>query len=69
MKYILDIPNNKAGLAEEMFKSISFIKNVRAIAPNEVTNPAILQSIENYEKGEVRATPLSLDELKKMLNA
>ena len=69
MKYILDIQENKIGLAEEFFKSVSFIKNVRAVASNEITNNAILQSIESYENEIVKPTPLSLSELKKMLDA
>jgi hypothetical protein len=71
MKYILDIDiaDNKITFAEEFFKTISFVKKVRAIASNEITNPAILQSIENYEKGKVRPTPLNLAELKAMIHA
>jgi hypothetical protein len=71
MKYILDIDiaENKIGFAEEFFKTISFVKKVRVIAKNEITNPAILQSIEDYEKGKVKPTPLNLAELKAMINA
>lgn len=69
MKYILDIPENKMAFAEEFFKTISFVKKVKAILPNEITNPAILQSIEGYEKSKIKPTPLSLTELKEMLNA
>ena len=71
MKYLLDIDiaANKAAFAEEFFKTISFVKKVRAIPANEITNPAILQSIETYEKGKVQPTPLNLDELKAMINA
>ncbi len=71
MRYILDIDiaDNKKNFAEEFFKTISFVKKVRAIASNEITNPAILKSIEDYENKTVNATPLSLTELKTMLNA
>ncbi len=69
MKYILDIDDNKSTFAEEFFKSISFIKNIKAIDNNEITNPDILNSIENYENGKVKPTPLSLDDLKKMIDA
>lgn len=69
MKYILDIPDNKMAFAEEFFKSISFIKKVTAIASNEVTNPDILKSIEDYESKKVIPTPLNLAELKEMVNA
>jgi len=71
MKYILDIDiaDNKAAFAEEFFKTISFVKRVRAVSNNEITNPAILHSIETYEKRKVKPTPLSLSELKAMINA
>jgi len=71
MKYILDIDidDNKKTFAEEFFKTISFVKKVRAVASNEITNPAILQSIEDYEKGKLKPAPLNLAELKAMINA
>ena len=69
MKYIIDIADNKTAFAEEFFKSFSFVKKIRAVASNEITNPAILQSIEAYEKGKEKPTPLNLAELKEMLNA
>ena len=69
MKYILDISDDKVAFAEEFFKSVSFVKNVRAVAPNEITNPAILQSIEAYEKGKEKPSSFNLAQLKKILNA
>jgi hypothetical protein len=71
MKYILDIDiaDNKVAFAEEFFKTLSFVKKVRAIKKNEVTNPAILHSIESYEKGKAKPTPMNLAELKAMINA
>ncbi len=69
MKYILDIPESKTAFAEEFFKTISFVKKVTAILPNQITNPAILQSIDQYEKHKLKPTPLNLTELKKMLHA
>jgi hypothetical protein len=71
MKYILDIDiaDNKIAFAEEFFKTISFVKKVRVIPGNEITNLAILQSIEDYEKGKVKPTPLNLAELKAMIHA
>ena len=68
MKYILEIEEGKALMAEEFFKCISFIRGVKAIQPNEITNPAILKSIEQYENGTIAPTPLSLVELKEMLH-
>ena len=69
MKYILDIPENKMAFAEEFFKSISFIKKIKAIASNEITNTSILKGIEEYESKKVTPTPLNLVELKAMINA
>jgi hypothetical protein len=69
MKYILEIPENKIAFAEEFFKSISFIKKVKSIAPNEITNTAILKGIEGYETKKIIPTPLNLAELKAMVNA
>ena len=71
MRYLLDIDiaDNKTSFAEEFFKTISFVKKVRVIASNEITNPTILQSIEDYEKGKAKPTPLNLTELKAMINA
>lgn len=69
MKYIVDIPENKMTFAEEFFKSISFVKKVTAIAPNEITNTVILKGIEDYQSKKVIPTPLNLAELKAMINA
>jgi hypothetical protein len=68
MKYVLEVPDNKSDFAEEFFKTISFVKNIKQIASNEITNPSILQSIDDYETGISTPTPLSLKELKVMLN-
>lgn len=58
MKFILeiDIADDKRAFAEEFFKTISFVKKVRAVASNEITNPAILQSIEEYENRGIKTT-------------
>jgi hypothetical protein len=69
MKYILEIPENKIAFAEEFFKSISFVKKVKAITQNEITNVSILKEIENYENKKVSPTPMNLQELKAMINA
>ena len=55
----VEIPENKVSFAEEFFKSISFVRKVRAIASNEITNAAILQSIESYESGQVNPPHLA----------
>lgn len=69
MKYILDIPENKSAFAEEFFKSVSFVTKIKMILPNEITNTAILKSIEEYETKKKFPTPLNLKELKAMLDA
>ena len=71
MRYILDIDiaDSKSAFAEEFFKTISFVKKVRIISNNEITNSTLLKSIEDYEKGKLKPRPLSLTELKKMINA
>jgi hypothetical protein len=69
MKYIIDVENNKKAFVEAFFKSISFVKNVKVISENEITNPAILKSIDAYEKNKVKPKAISLEKLKKMLNA
>jgi hypothetical protein len=69
MKYLIDIADNKTAFAEELFKNISFVKNVKAIDNNEITNPKILQSIEQYEKGNKIPTLLNLADLKEFINA
>lgn len=65
----LEVAEDKLAFAEEFFKSISFIRRVRMIPANEITNPEILESIAAYEAGKVRPTPLNLSELKSMLDA
>lgn len=67
MKYVIDIPDNKISFAEEFFKAISFIKTVKRVQSNEITNPNVLQSINGYENGKIQPTPLNLDDLKKLL--
>jgi hypothetical protein len=42
---------------------------VRLYEENEITNPVILKSIEDYELGKIKSTPLNLEELKKMIDA
>jgi hypothetical protein len=71
MKLILDIDlsNNKKSFIEEFFKKISFVKSIRVVEKNEITNPSVLKSIEDYEQGKINPTPLNLKELKEMINA
>jgi len=60
MKYLLDIPEERAKDAEKLFESTDSIKQFRVIAPNEITNSAIMESIEAYESGRVLPSPLTL---------
>ncbi len=72
MKYRieLEIPANKSSFILEFLKSITFIKKVKidVIEKNEITNPEILKSIEDYETRKVSPTPLNLAELQAMIN-
>ena len=68
MKYIIDIQDNKISLAEDFFKSLSFIKTVKRLQTNEISNITILKSINDYEKGNILPTPLNLNDLKNMLD-
>lgn len=65
----LEVAADKLAFAEEFFKSISFIRSVRMVPPNEITNPDILECIASYETGKQNPTPLNLSELKSMLDA
>ena len=56
----MDVATRKAAFAMEFFKNVSFIKKAKAIAANEITNSAILQNIEGYEKGKLKPTPVNL---------
>lgn len=69
MKIVLEVPDNKADFAMEFLKNISFIKKAKLLAGNEITSPALLKNIEDYENGKTKPAPLSLAELKAMINA
>jgi len=60
MKYLLDIPEERAIDAEKLFQSTDFIEQFRVIASNEITNSTLLESIEAYESGRVLPSPLTL---------
>ena len=68
MKYTLhiDIDEEKILFAEEFFKSITFIKNVKIVNDNEITNEKVLKRIHDFENGISHPTPLNLEELKKI---
>ena len=69
MKIILDIQDNKAELFLEFIKDLSFVEKAEVAASNEILNPRLLQSIEDYETGKVKSTPLNLEELKSIIDA
>ena len=48
MKILLEISDNKAELFLEFIKNISFIKRAEKVASGQVTNLAVLQSIERF---------------------
>jgi hypothetical protein len=70
MKHVvqLEVSSNKLSFLLEFFKSISFIKKVKVFDNNEITNPKILSSIEEYETKKTQPTPMSIEELKKMIH-
>jgi|LakMenE01Jun11ns_1017448.scaffolds.fasta_scaffold8232028_1 hypothetical protein len=65
----IEVANNNRSFIEAFFNSISFVKKVRTIESNEVTNSIVMESIEQYEKGKVKPTPLNLKDLKEYINA
>ena len=69
MRIVLEIADNKADLFLEFVRNLSFVKKSEKIPANQITNPAILQSIEDYEQGRTEPAPLSLEELKAMIGA
>jgi hypothetical protein len=69
MQLLLDIQDDKAELFLEFIKNISFIRSTEKITSGQITNPAILQSIQDYETGKVQPVPFSLQELKTMVDA
>ena len=68
-KIELDVSEQKLSLVLEFLKGVSFIKNVRTVAPNEIANPKILESIEDFETGKSQPVSMSLAELKAMIHA
>ena len=71
MKYRieLELPENKLALTLEFLKSLSWVKGVSGPDDKSVTRKKILKSIEDYERGESQPVPMSLKELKSLLNA
>ena len=71
MKHVvqLEVSSNKLSFLLEFFKNISFVKKVKVFEHNEITNPKILSSIEEYETKKTQPTPMSIEELKKMIHA
>jgi hypothetical protein len=56
-RFEMEMPENKLAIALEFLKSLSFIKNVKEIPVNEITNERILKRIEEYESGNSEANP------------
>jgi len=56
---MVEIPESKA----------SFVKEVTLIAPNEITNREILQSINSYENGTAKPVTVNLEDLKQLIYA
>jgi len=56
---MVEIPESKVSFAEE----------VTPIAPNEITNREILQSINSYENGTAKPVTVNLEDLKQLIYA
>ena len=71
MKYRieLELPENKLALTLEFLRSLSWIKTVSEPDDKIITSKKILNSIEDYERGTSQPVPMSLSELKALLNA
>lgn len=69
MRILLEVSDNKADLFLEFIRNLPFVKKSEKVSDNEVTNPKILRSIEDYEQGKVSPTPANLEELKALINA
>jgi hypothetical protein len=71
MKYRieLELPENKLALTLEFLRSLSWIKTVSEPEEKIITSNKILNSIEDYERGASQPVPMSLSELKALLNA
>lgn len=50
MRLVIDIADDKVSFLKELLQSLPFVKKVTDITPNEITNPAVLASIEQYEQ-------------------
>ena len=68
-KVTIDVPESQVSFAEDVFKAISFVKEVIPFEANEVTNPNILQSINSYENKTAQPVPISLEDLKRLIYA
>ena len=71
MKYRIEVelPENKLALTLEFLRSLSWIKTVSEPDDKIITSNKILNSIEEYERGTSQPAPMSLSELKALLNA
>ena len=69
MKILLEVNNNKASEMLTLLKSIDFIKSVKQVSDNEITNSAILKSIEDYEINKVQPSLCNMEDLKALIHA
>ena len=63
-KIELEVSEQKLSLVLEFLKGVSFIQNVRVHASNEIANPEVLESMEDFESGKSQPVSMSLTELK-----
>jgi hypothetical protein len=64
MKYLLEVDDKNMVFAETFFHNVKFIKNIKAIDSNEITNPSILKSISDYESKQAIPTVMNLADQK-----
>jgi|JI6StandDraft_1071083.scaffolds.fasta_scaffold32028_2 polyhydroxyalkanoate synthesis regulator phasin len=69
MKYIIEIPDNKSALAEELFKSISFVKKMSPLSGekaqliNEIKEAVVNLNLVKKGKLKARSAKQLLNEL------
>jgi hypothetical protein len=68
-KIELEVSEQKLSSVLEFLKGLSFIQNIRIVAPNEITNPKILESMEDFETGIFQPVSMSLTKLKALQSA
>ena len=64
MQIVVEVADNKADLFLEFIRSLSFVKRSEKVEGGSISNPELIQSIEDYESGKVQPQPFDLNSLK-----